>query len=207
MVRIKICGITRADDAQVAIDAGADALGFIFVRESPRYVTPEAAEKIIRTVPPFISRVGVFVNENPDTVMEIAERCGLDTLQLHGDETPEYCSNMKLTVIRAFRMSAGFTESLLTRFTVGAFLFDTAVKGKLGGTGETFDWKRAVPLKRYGPLILAGGLRPGNVAEAIRVVGPYGVDVSSGVEANPGIKDHKAIKEFIRICRERSERF
>lgn len=201
MVRIKICGITRREDAEAAILAGADALGFIFVRESPRYIEPDAAAEIIGGLPPFVSYVGVFVNEKREAADAIAARCGLGAVQLHGNESPEYCKSLTRPVIKAFRMTSDFDENVLQNYAVSGFLFDTAVVGKMGGTGETFDWNRVVPLKRFGPLILAGGLNPENVSRAVQMVEPYGVDVSSGIEHSPGKKNHERMIKFIRVCK------
>lgn len=202
VVKVKICGITTIEDARCAVEAGADALGFVFA-VSPRRVNVEVARAIIKGLPPFISKVGVFVNEESGRVEEIAHYVGLDTLQFHGDEPPDYCRLFdRLKVIKAFRMRSGGVdismEVVRYKDSVDAFLLDTYVPGRIGGTGERFPWELALPLKEYGPLILAGGLTAENVGEAIRLLHPYGVDVSSGVEGDrKGIKDKRKVIEFI----------
>ena len=202
MVRIKICGITRMEDAEAAVSAGVNALGFIFVPQSPRYILPEAAGKIVSALPPFISTVGVFAGESRERIGKTVSACGLSAIQLHGNETPEECSGFSRPVIKAFRMDDSFNEELVSGYNVSGFLLDTAVKGMFGGTGKTFDWKRAVPVKAFGPVILSGGLNPDNIAEAVSTVEPYGVDVSSGVEISPGVKDHEKIFKLMRNFRQ-----
>jgi phosphoribosylanthranilate isomerase len=199
MVQVKICGITRLEDAQVAVDAGADALGFVFYPPSPRYVTPEQAEQIIRGLPPFVITVGLFVDVPLDTVHDITVRCGLDRIQLHGRETPEFCAQAKQPVIKAFRIKDADSLAHLPEYRVAGYLLDAYVEGALpGGTGASFAWELAAQAKPYGPVILAGGLTPENVEAAIMQIRPYGVDVSSGVERAPGIKDHRKVQAFIR---------
>jgi phosphoribosylanthranilate isomerase len=198
MVQVKICGITRLEDAQVAVEAGADALGFVFYPPSPRYVTPEQAEQIIRWLPPFVTTVGLFVDVPLDTVHDIALHCRLDRIQLHGRETPEFCGRVKHPVIKAFRIKNADSLADLPGYRVAAYLLDGYVEGALpGGTGASFAWELAAQAKPYGPVILAGGLTPENVAAAITRIHPYGVDVSSGVEWTPGVKDHQKVREFI----------
>jgi phosphoribosylanthranilate isomerase len=201
MVRVKICGITNRGDAHAAVDAGADALGFIFVRESPRYIEPHIAAGISAELAPFVSVVGVFADESREVVAGVRKMCCLNAVQLHGNESPEYCRDLSCAVIKAFRMADDFDLGTLEKYQVRGFLLDTAVEGKLGGTGLAFDWRRAVPAKKYGPVILAGGLNPENVAEAVKTVRPYGVDVSSGVEGAPGKKDHEKIRKLITLCK------
>lgn len=195
MVRVKICGITNLEDARLAVELGADALGFIFA-ESPRHITAEKAKAIILTLPPFVSKVGVFVNEEKGRVKEIASICGLDTLQFHGDEPPLYCQDFEEKIIKAFRIGKAFDLSILSQYRVDAFLLDTFTSDAFGGTGKAFDWNVAAEAKKYGPIILSGGLTAENVAEAIRLVQPYAADVSSGVEEQPGKKDRAKLKAF-----------
>jgi phosphoribosylanthranilate isomerase len=198
MVSVKICGITTVEDAQAAVAAGADALGFVFYPPSPRCVTPEQARRIIRTLPPFVTTVGLFVDVPAATVHDIADRCGLDRVQLHGHETPECCRLIALPVIKAFRIKNASSLAHLPAYAVAAFLLDAYVDGALpGGTGASFAWELAVQAKPYGPVILAGGLTPENVAAAVVQIRPYGVDVSTGVEQSPGVKDHAKLRRFI----------
>jgi phosphoribosylanthranilate isomerase len=198
MVQVKICGITSVEDAQAAVDAGADALGFVFYPPSPRYVTPEQADWIIRTLPPFVTTVGLFVDVTLDTVNATAARCGLDRIQLHGHETAEFCHQVTKPVIKAFRIKNAESLTPLPGYKVSAYLLDAYVDGALpGGTGASFSWKLAARVKPYGPVILAGGLTPENVEVAIAQTHPYGVDVSTGVERAPGIKDHGKVRQFI----------
>ena len=200
--KVKICGITNEADAAAAVEAGADALGFVFYPKSPRAVTRETARDIIAGLPPFVTTVGVFVNEPLDMIKDIREFARLDKLQLHGEEGPEYCANLQGGVIKAVRVKgAEDLDSLKeyddNRYNVGAFLLDAFVEGTPGGTGTTFDWSIAVEAKRYGRIILSGGLTPENVAEAVERVAPYAVDVSSGVERTPGVKDQELVRRFI----------
>ncbi len=198
-VRIKICGITNKEDALAAAHLGADALGFIFA-PSPRKISAERAREIIKALPPFIKTVGVFVDEDPERVSTIAAMCGLDVLQLHGSESIDYCSSFDRRVIKAVRLRSRDDLENLSKYVnvVDALLLDTYVPNKLGGTGITFDWKLAVEARRYGRIILAGGLNPENVAAAISMVKPYAVDASSGLEQSPGVKDREKMAQFIR---------
>jgi len=202
LTRIKICGITHLDDALMAIEAGADALGFVFVPNTPRYIHPEQAGSIIDQLPPFITTVGLFVNTEQQGIEAIADGCRLNLIQLHGDEPPDLCVALSRRVIKAFRVKDESSVSRLSDYRVSAYLLDTYVKGALGGTGKAFDWNLALKAKLYGRIILAGGLNPDNVASAVLQVRPYGVDVSSGVEASPGRKDPAKVKAFIRAVRE-----
>jgi phosphoribosylanthranilate isomerase len=198
MVQVKICGITRLEDARVAVEAGADALGFVFYPPSPRCVTPEQAEQIIQRLPPFVTTVGLFVDVPLDTVHETALWCGLDRVQLHGRETPEFCARVRRPVIKAFRIKNADSLADLPGYRVAAYLLDAYVEGALpGGTGASFAWELAAQAKPYGPVILAGGLSPENIEAAIAQIHPYGVDVSSGVESVPGVKDHQKVRQFI----------
>jgi len=198
MVRVKICGITNLEDAWLAAELGADALGFIFYPKSPRKVEVEAAREIIRQLPPFILTVGVFVDEDAALVREVAARAGLDWLQFHGQESPDYCRSIGRRVIKAFRIQdeSSLAEVARYRGSVQALLLDTYKKGQVGGTGETFNWDLARQARQYGPIILAGGLTPANVAQAITAAQPQAVDVASGVEALPGKKDPEKLRAF-----------
>ena len=204
-VRVKICGLTNLEDARVAVDAGADALGFIFFSGSPRYVTPAAAARIIAQLPPFVSKVGVFVNEPIGPLLEVANSVGIDTIQLHGTENPAYCENLpskRLKIIKAFRVKDQSSLAPLRDFRASAFLLDSYVAGQLGGTGAKFNWDLAIQASAFGtPIILAGGLLPENIRDAVAKVAPYAVDVSSGVESAPGKKDHAKLRAFIAAAR------
>jgi phosphoribosylanthranilate isomerase len=201
-VKVKICGITNGPDATAAIEAGADALGFVFFERSPRFMTIDAAAAVIRPLPPFVMKVGVFVNADSDLVYRAIQQCGLNLLQFHGDEPPAYCRQFGLMSMKAFRIRDEFSLASLAEYQTDAWLLDTFTTGKPGGTGEQFDWDLAVRARGMGrPIFLAGGLTPTNVAAAIRKVDPFGVDVSSGVEASPGKKDHNQVKEFIRSAK------
>lgn len=198
MVKVKICGITNEEDALQAVDAGADALGFVFYNLSPRCITFEAAEKIIRKLPPFVAAVGVFVNNPATFVTSAAERSGINIVQLHGDETPGFCAGLRHKVIKAFRVRDITSLDAIRTYPVSGYLLDAYVPGTYGGTGLTFNWETARIAKQYGPIILAGGLNPSNVRKAVETVAPYGIDVSSGVESAPGKKDHAKVAELIR---------
>ncbi len=199
MVRVKICGITCQEDASFAVTLGVDALGFIFAK-SPRQVDLKTARDIIVSLPPFVMSVGVFVNETREKIREITEYCGLDMLQLHGDETPDMCEQFMPRAIKAFQLKDADSLKKIKPYcgNVRALLFDTWSKDKRGGIGRTFDWGLAVKGKDFGvPVILSGGLNPGNIEEAISVVKPFAVDVNSGVEESPGKKDHGLMKELM----------
>lgn len=198
MVRVKVCGITSVRDAMTAVEAGADALGFVFA-PSPRRVAPAQALEIIRRAGPWIATVGVFVNEKLKNVKRIACFCGLSAVQLHGNESAAYVKQLApLKVIKAFRVLKARDLRVVRGYDADAYLFDTKVKGLYGGTGQSFDWKILKSLKVSRPVILSGGLDTKNVSRALRVLRPYGVDVSSGVEKAPGKKDPKMVREFIR---------
>lgn len=204
-VKVKICGITNEMDAHAAADAGADALGLMFYSQSPRYVPVERAAAIATQIPPFIVKVGVFVNPIPELVQQAIAACGLNMLQFHGDESPEFCTQFGLMSMKAFRIRDAESLKALPIYPTDAWLLDAFAPGKLGGSGERFDWELAVEAKRFGrPIFLAGGLTPGNVAEAVRKVQPYAVDVSSGVESAPGQKDVAKIRAFIEKVRNAS---
>ncbi len=195
--RIKICGITNLDDALWAVEAGADALGFVFYPESPRRIDAESARAIVRRLPPFVTGVGVFVDEKIETVREIVRYCHLDLCQLHGDESPEFCEWCERPVIKAFRVrDRAFLEGM-KRYDVSGFLLDAWQPDRFGGTGKAADWSLAKEGAGKGRVILAGGLTPENVGDAVARVRPYGVDVSSGVEASPGRKDREKVRRFV----------
>ena len=201
MVRIKICGITRVEDALFAVRAGADAIGLVFA-VSPRQIAPEAAREIISRIPPFVTPVGLFVNESPERIREVALSCGFRTVQLHGDEPPDYLAQLQgFKIIKAFRIHTREDIGVLGTYKADAYLLDAFTPQRRGGTGKTFDWKIALEAKKIGPIILAGGLTPENVARAVKLVEPYGVDVSSGVEAAPGVKDAALVEEFIKAAK------
>ena len=191
MVRVKICGLTNREDAHDAASLGVQALGFIFA-PSPRQITPEMAKAVIETLPPFVTTVGVFVNERLKTIQEIRAYCGFDLVQLHGDETPHMCASLMPNVIKAFQLKDASSLSALEAYVgkARAFLFGTYSKKERGGTGQTFDWNLALEGKRHGvPVILSGGLSPDNVKDAIKKTAPFAVDVGTGVEESPGKKD------------------
>lgn len=220
MVQVKICGIKKAEDAHWAVNLGADMLGFIFYRQSPRYVSEKLAKRIIGTLPPFVLPVGVFVDELPEVISRVVKHCGLKIVQLHGNETPEYCLSLRSTlssfpgmkIIKAFRIQDESSLAQIPQFraqepAADFLLLDAYKEGVPGGTGEVFNWEIAVKAKEYGPVILSGGLTPENVEKAIETVAPYGVDVATGVEKtayNPGKKigagrkDYDKMKEFIK---------
>jgi len=198
MVRVKICGITTVDDALMAVAAGADALGFVFHSLSPRNIGVEAAAAIIREVPPFVQTVGLFVNVPIEYVNDTVEATGLDVVQLHGDETPEYCRLVGRRVVKAFRIKDIDSLEPIRRYSVAGFLLDAWSPKAYGGTGMTFNWDIAKVAEQYGPIILAGGLTPENVAQAVETVSPFAVDVSSGVESVPGKKGPEKVLAFIR---------
>lgn len=202
MVRVKICGITNLEDAHHAVDCGADALGFIFYPGSPRFIDPDRARCIIAELPPLMTTVGLFVNEPPVRIREIADFCGLNVIQLHGDELPDQCSHPPYRVVKAVRLETGMTAESMPKYPVSALLLDASVPGQYGGTGQLCDWETAAGFAAQQRIILAGGLKPGNVAEAVQRVRPYGVDVSSGVEASPGRKDPEKVAQFIRMAKE-----
>lgn len=197
-VKVKICGITNLNDAMAAVDSGADALGFVFFEGSPRYIPHGKAYTIIKKLPSFTTTIGVFVNEKTEQIEKIVGLTGIDVVQLHGDEPPEVC-NISRRIIKAIRVKSLESLDPLKNYKdkVSAFLLDTFTPEILGGTGQIFNWDIAVEAKQFGRIILAGGLTPDNIADSVRRVRPYGVDVSSGVESEKGKKDHKKMKLFI----------
>ncbi len=203
MVKVKICGITTLEDALTAIEAGADALGFVFYSASPRHVSPEQAADIIRKLPPFVQTVGLFVDEKMTVVNAIADHCRLDVIQLHGEETPAYCESVNRRVIKAFRVKDISTLDLLVPYHVSGYLLDAWSPDAHGGTGQVFNWDIAAEAVLGGRnIILAGGLTPDNITESIRKVHPYGVDVSSGVEYAPGRKDAFKVRRFAELAKQ-----
>lgn len=205
MIKVKICGITNAQDAKNAADSGCDALGFVFYRKSSRYIPPWKACDIIRNLPGRIIKIGVFANAKEKTIKNIAKSCGLDILQFHGSESPEFCGRFKgYRIIKAFRIRAKKDLSGILRYKTFAYLFDTFTGSKIGGTGRRFDWNllgELGNLMKSPPLFLSGGLSVKNVKAAIRAVKPDWVDVSSSLEISPGKKDHRKVKRFIEIVK------
>lgn len=200
--RVKICGITNLADAQAAVAAGADALGFNFYERSPRHLTVPAAAEISRQLPPFVMRAGVFVNAPEDLVLRAIGECSLSLLQFHGDEPPEFCTQFGLMSMKAFRIRDAASLQELSKYQTDAYLLDAYSPETPGGTGETFNWDLAIEAQKFGkPIFLAGGLTPENVAVAVRKVRPFGVDVASGVESSPGKKDHQKVKDYIAAVR------
>lgn len=203
IVKVKICGVTNARDALWAARCGADAVGFNFVPGTPRCCDPERVKAIVMELPPFVSAVGVFANAHPDRVREIAEECGLDQVQLHGRESRGDCTKLRdLSVIKAFRIGGEEDLREIERYDVNACLLDARVKGKLGGTGQTFNWDIVRAARPEGWIILAGGLTPDNVADAVRTARPYAVDVASGVEETAGEKSRDLVRDFVRNAKD-----
>ncbi len=203
MIKVKICGITSPEDALTAVEAGADALGFVFYKESPRHIFPEEAARIINLLPPFVQAVGLFVNEAPEIVNQVSRNCRLGLVQLHGDETPDYCRKIEQRVMKAFRVRSLTCLDPIADYRMSGCLLDAYSPSFYGGTGKSFNWEIAREASTRGHrIVLAGGLTPDNVAEAIRQVRPYAVDVSSGVESAPGRKDADKVREFIRNAKE-----
>ena len=200
MIRVKICGIGDVASALVASEAGADAIGLIFA-PSRRQVTPQRAREIATALPPFVSKVGVFVDEDHHRIEDLASACGLQAVQLHGAESPEFCAGFRVPVIKAIRVKDASSLAGLSDYQVGAFLLDTYDASALGGTGKAFDWSLAAGAAQTHRVILSGGLTPENVISALTRVRPYGVDVSSGVETG-GSKDHGKMRAFLRRVRE-----
>ena len=204
-IKVKICGMTQLKDALFAVEQGVDAVGFIFYKKSPRAVTMKTVREIITKLPPLVDTVGVFVNESAERLNKIADYCGLDLVQLHGEESPAFCRKIHRRVIKAFRVKDLQSIKQLEKFPVSGFLLDTFSDDLHGGTGKTFDWNLALPAKKMGPVILAGGLTPRNILQAVRQVRPYGVDVCSGVEKSPGIKDFEKVRAFLKNIRSGSK--
>ena len=201
MIPVKICGITNLEDAQAAVRSGASALGFIFYDKSPRYIPMETVYQIAADIQGQVPLVGVFVDETLDYVHGVAEEIGLNFIQLHGNESPEYCQEIHFPVIKVFRVSSDFNARIIKSYNVHAFLFDTYKKAKFGGTGEVFNWDKITNLMIDAPIILSGGLNIKNIEEGIDVVCPSAVDVNSGVESKSGIKDGKKMKSLFEILK------
>jgi len=199
--RIKVCGITNSADALAVAEAGADALGFVFYEKSPRWVAPERVAEIVEKLPPFITTVGLFVNATREFIRQTMAVARLDVVQLHGDEQPDDCLLPPWRVVKALRVKNAESLQGAAAFPVAALLLDAWRDDAYGGTGHRFDWQLARELGGEHPIILAGGLNPGNVARAVATVKPYAVDVSSGVEISPGRKDIARVKEFIKQVR------
>jgi phosphoribosylanthranilate isomerase len=197
--RIKICGITRLEDAKAAIHAGCDALGFVFYKESPRYIALPVFKDFAKELPPFVAKVGLFVNADPAYIKEVIQSGLINVLQFHGDETPEFCRQFKFPYIKAVAVSVSlyFLKYEKNFYDAEALLLDASHEYLKGGTGQTFDWN-LIPLSLSKPILLAGGLTVENVKEAIKKVKPYAVDVSGGVEESKGIKNSLKIQEFIK---------
>ena len=215
MTWVKICGMTNLEDALTAVEAGADAVGFVFYEKSPRNVSGEVAREIVEKLPEGVEKVGVFVNETEDSICAIADGAGLTAFQMHGDNEDPHVADLvvgrrpNLKVLAAISMrhaSPVGWASVWNPDVVRAFLVDSGSSSTHGGTGEVFDWKISIgtlgEIKRFGRLVLAGGLTPGNVAEAIGILKPWGVDVASGVEARPGKKDPEKVRAFVKAVRE-----
>lgn len=198
--RIKICGITNGEDAKFIASLGAWALGFNFYKKSPRFISPSKAQRIIKELPPFVTPVGIFVNQGRGAVQDIAQFCGLKVLQFHGDETPEYCKGFsRYQIIKAFRVKDDFNISNVSQFPVAAYLFDAYQENTYGGTGKTFNWDLIKNKKFNKPVILSGGLNPENIVSAIEAVNPYAVDLSSGVEKTPEKKDGHLLNRLFEV--------
>ena len=204
MMFVKVCGITRPEDANQAVGCGAGALGFVFWPKSPRFVDPYRARAIVRSLPPFIATVGVFVNQPPEYVNGVASLVGLSAVQLHGDETPAFAAEMRRPVIKAIAIGGGTDGAVVDGWADRVtLLLDADDPQKRGGTGRTIDWTRAAALAASRRVILSGGLTPDNVVDAIRTVRPFGIDVSSGVESSPGVKDYGRLKALFEALTER----
>lgn len=194
---VKICGLKTLEEVEACIVSGANWLGFNCYPPSKRFVTPEEIRKLLSIVPPNIITVGVFVNESLEKVHQIVETTGLQMVQLHGDESPEYGMALKIHYFRAFRVSPQFQLKTIQNYATPYFILDSYHPNFYGGTGDSFNWEIATQAKQFGKLILAGGLNPENVTKAIEVVRPFGVDVCSGVETAPGVKDLQLVSNFI----------
>lgn len=196
-VKIKICGITNIDDAAKAVYYGANALGFVFYKKSPRYISPSKARRIVEAMPPFVTPVGVFVDQKERAIREILKFTRISTVQFHGDEDPAFCTRFSdVKIIKAFRVGQDFDIERVKKYKVDAYLFDTYQEAQFGGTGKTFNWDIIKNVKWIKPVILSGGLKSENIRDALETVKPDSIDISSGVEKMPGIKNHNLIREF-----------
>jgi phosphoribosylanthranilate isomerase len=200
-VKVKICGITRVEDALAAVRLGADALGFNFWPRSKRFLPPDRARAIVRRLPAFVTAVGVFVDPARDEVLRAIDQAGIGVAQLHGDEPPDLCASLPVPVLKAIRLAGPQSLAQLAAYEVQAFLLD-APSAAYGGSGTTCDWSLAAAVAGELPIVLAGGLGPDNVAEAVRTVRPWAVDVASGVESTPGVKDEDRMRRFIERAKE-----
>jgi phosphoribosylanthranilate isomerase len=200
-LKIKICGITNLEDAEASYSLGADALGFIFFPDSKRYIEPSRAAEIISRIPPFTAKVGVFVNEKAETVNKIALETGINLVQLHGDETPDYISALNYPVIKAFRVNEVFNFDLLNEYANCSFLLDAYDARYYGGTGTSFNWDK-IPIELRGKIILAGGISKKNILQVYTEINPYAVDISSSIESSPGKKDINKLKSLFKIIGE-----
>ena len=200
-MKVKICGITRGEDAKAAADLGAEYLGFIFIQASRRTIAPEDAARLIRQLPSTVTPVGVFMNATREEVLYTLKVTGIRTIQLHGRETPEEAEGYPVPVWKAFGVDAAFRPEMLDRYRVSAFLLDNLSGGNIGGTGKPFDWSLALGAKRCGDIVLAGGITPENVQRAVETVRPFAIDVNSGVELSPGRKDHAKLRRLFESVR------
>ena len=202
-IKVKICGITNKKDAQAAVRLGADAVGFVFYKKSPRYILPEVVRSIIKDLPNNIKKIGVFVNAREKSIRRIAKLCKLDMIQFHGNESPRFCERFKdYKIIKAFRIKEKNDLKRVLKYKPFAFLFDTFIKSKAGGTGKNFNWRLVKHLEGTNrPIFLSGGLNEKNIQEAMQIVRPEWVDVSSSVEISPGKKDHQKVKKFVKIAK------
>ena len=198
MIPVKICGITSCEDAELAVNYGASAIGMIFYQDSPRNIYPDKVEAWISSIPEKVKKVGVFVNEKKKNIKTIVEKLNLDYIQLHGDESPKYCDKMIKPVIKVFRVGTDFDQDILDNFQVHAFLFDTYQEVKYGGTGKSFNWDLISNLETDTPIILSGGLSPENIIKGIETVQPSAIDVNSGVELEPGVKDKVKVEKLFK---------
>jgi phosphoribosylanthranilate isomerase len=201
-IKVKICGITQYEDAKTAISLGVDALGFNFYPKSPRYIHPQDAREIIKRLPPFIAKVGVFVNNEASLIMAVVQQTGIDTVQLHGAEPPSLCEKLPMSVIKVFPVGPDFDPAIIDTYPASGYLLDTWSETQLGGTGRTFDWAIAKTIAQYHHnIILAGGLGPTNIAEALETVQPYAVEFNSGVEIKPGIKNPRKMRDAVKVVK------
>ena len=199
-MKVKFCGFTNQQDVDDAVNLGVDALGFIFYDKSPRYVSADVVQELVYFLPPFVTTVGVFVNHDLDFVNKVVKQCNLDFVQLHGDESPDYCMKVKGKIIKAVRVSSAADLTQIAKYQglVSSIILDTKIDGVYGGTGKSFDWGIALSAKQYDvPIILSGGVAAENLSKAIDIVNPYAIDLVSSIEAEPGKKDYNKMKEIL----------